>query len=235
MKFLLSFLRSEPTVCRRKDEAMMKDVTRSISLVALLIFWSNGALSQQMQSEWYGEAGAGVAFQSETDVSQPGFAASTDFDAGYVVSGAIGRQYPMFRGELELLYSQSDFDSISVSGLGSAPLDGDTSTFAGMVNAYYDFDTGNMWRPFVGAGLGFANVSVDASILGIPLVDDDDSVFAYQFKAGVAYQFDPATDFLIYYRFLGTEDLDLTDAGGLALSVDGAESHSVQVAVRFRF
>lgn len=214
---------------------MMKRVARSISLVALMALWSNGALSQQMQSDWYGELGAGVAFQSETDVSQSGFAASTDFDTGFIISGAIGRQYPMFRSDIELVYLTNDFDSISISGIGSAPLDGDASTFAGILNVYYDFDTGTMWRPFVGAGLGFANVSVDGSIVGVPLVDDDDWVFAYQFKAGVSFQFDATTDFLINYRFSGTEDLDLNDSAGFPLSVDGVENHSVQAGVRFRF
>lgn len=214
---------------------MTRDIVQTISLMILLWFSSQQALSQQMMSDWYTELGAGAAFQSETDISQSGFQATSDFDTGFIISGAVGKQFQSLRGEGELLYLTNDFDSISIAGLGSAPLDGDVSTFAGMVNVYYDFDTGTMWRPFVGAGLGYANVSVDASIIGIPLADDDDSVFAYQFKAGVAYQYNPTTDFLINYRFLGTDDLDLSDSTGLPFSVDGVENHSVQVGVRFRF
>jgi opacity protein-like surface antigen len=218
-----------------KDEKMMKHIARSLSLASVLTIWSAGALSQQMQSEWYGEVGAGVAFQSETDLDQLGIPFSADYDTGFIVSAAVGRQFPESRLEAELFYSENDFDSISILGL-SAALDGDVSVFGGLLNIFYDFDTGTQWQPFIGAGAGYARVSIDdASTLGIPFSDDDDSVFAYQFKFGLAYQYNSTTSLLINYRFLGTEDLEFTDAFGVTFSADGVENHSVQVGVRFRF
>jgi len=207
----------------------------SFSLVAMLIFWSSAALSQQRQPEWYGELGAGAAFQAESDLNQLGIPFSIDYDTGYVVSGSVGRQFPESRLEAELLYSENDLDSLSVLGL-SAPLDGDVSVFGGLANIFYDFDTGTRWQPFIGAGAGYAVVSInDASTLGIPFADDDDSVFTYQFKLGAAYRYNPTTDFLINYRFLGTEDLEFTDAFGATFSAEGIENHSLQMGVRFRF
>lgn len=208
---------------------------RSLSLAAVLILWSPGALSQQTRLEWYGEVGAGVAFQSETDLDQLGIPFSTDYDTGFIVSGSLGTQSKVIRLEAELVYFENDYDSISVLG-SSAPLDGDVSFFGGLVNIFYDFETGSPWRPFVGAGAGYAQVSInDASTLGIPFADDDDAVFAYQFKLGLAYQYNAATDFLINYRYLGTEDLEFSDAFGFPFSADGIQNHSIQAGVRFRF
>jgi opacity protein-like surface antigen len=199
------------------------------------MFWSPGALSQQKQPEWYAEAGAGVAFQAETDLNQLGIPFSTDYDTGFIVSGSLGRQSEIIRLEAELVYFQNDYDSISVLGL-SAPLDGDLSFVGGLVNIFYDFETGGPWRPFIGAGAGYAQVSInDASTVGIPFADDGDSAFAYQFKLGVSYQYSATTDFLISYRYLGSEELEFTDAFGFPFSSDGVQSHSLEVGLRFRF
>lgn len=213
----------------------MKNATRSLSFVAALIFWGQGALAQQGHPEWYGEIGAGVTFQSETDLEQAGIPFTTDYDPGFIVSGSLGRQSEMIRLEGELVYADSDFDSIEILGL-SAPVDGDVSFFGGLVNIFYDFETGGPWRPFIGAGAGYGSVSInDASVLGVPFADDSDSVFTYQIKLGLAYQYNATTEFLINYRYLGTEDLEFTDAFGFPFSADGVQNHSVQAGVRFRF
>ncbi len=213
----------------------MKHAMRSFSLLAALTLWSSAALAQQARPEWYGEVGAGAAFQWETDLNQLGIPFSTDYDTGFIVSGSLGKQSEIVRLEAELVYLENDYDSISILGL-NAPLEGDVSFFGGLVNIFYDFDTGSPWQPFLGAGAGYAQVSInDASTLGIPFADDDDSVFAYQFKLGLAYRYNAATDFLISYRYLGTEELEFSDAFGFPFSSDGVQSHSVQAGLRFRF
>ena len=59
-----------------------------------------------------------------------------------------------------------------------------------MANVDYDFDTGSRWVPYVGGGLGVATISVDTETdTGTSLVDDSDTVFAYQVGAGIGYEF----------------------------------------------
>ena len=69
-------------------------------------------------------------------------------------------------------------------------VDGAFSMIAFMVNMDYDFDMGSPWKPYVGGGLGFASISLDTeSASGRSLVDDSDTVFAYQVGAGIGYEF----------------------------------------------
>ena len=73
---------------------------------------------------------------------------------------------------------------------GPRDLVGDFSMLAFMANVDYDFDTGSRWVPYVGGGLGVATISVDTETdTGTSLVDDSDTVFAYQVGAGIGYEF----------------------------------------------
>ncbi len=54
--------------------------------------------------------------------------------------------------EAEVLYLQSD---------GKHAASGDLKTVAGMLNGYYDFNREGAWQPFVGAGIGVAQVRVN--------------------------------------------------------------------------
>ncbi len=76
---------------------------------------------------------------------------------------------------------------------GKQKIDGGVSAFAFMINAYYDLNTDGKLVPYVGAGLGVLNVSLDSKSVGSPahgtvLIDDSDSVFAYQVGAGLGYR-----------------------------------------------
>ena len=76
---------------------------------------------------------------------------------------------------------------------GEKKLDGGVSAFAFMVNAYYDLNLDGKLVPYVGAGLGVLNLSTDVEsaegvTTGTVLIDDSDSVFAYQVGAGLGYK-----------------------------------------------
>lgn len=48
--------------------------------------------------------------------------------------------------------------TVTRADLKSAGLDFDNRVGLYMANAYYDFDLGNGWRPYIGAGIGLANI-----------------------------------------------------------------------------
>lgn len=94
-----------------------------------------------------------------------------------------------------------------------------------MVNGYYDFDIESAFTPYVGGGIGIANVSInDLAVLGIPLADDDDTVFAYQFGAGVGYEISPTLTLTADYRYFATADGEFTDAGGFLFDAEYSNS-----------
>ncbi|MDB5426402.1 MAG: hypothetical protein JWR47_1342 [Phenylobacterium sp.] len=141
-------------------------------------------------SSWYVRGDAGANFQSEINGAR-----TAKGDSGWTVSGAVGREIADgFRAEGELIYMQSNAKN------GSS---GDLKTVAGLLNGYYDFNRQGAWQPFVGAGVGLAQVKVD----GGPS-NGDDTGFAYQFKAGVAHPFNDRLTGEIAYRYLGVNGVE---------------------------
>ncbi len=48
--------------------------------------------------------------------------------------------------------------TIDIEGERAIPVSGSANQLGGMVNVWYDFDTGSRWKPYVGAGLGVMQV-----------------------------------------------------------------------------
>ena len=211
----------------------MKNRVRQLLLAAALVIIAQGAWAQT--KPWYVAAGLGASFVDDVDATQAGFTLTTDLDTGIFSTGAFGRSFGNFRAEGELLYNSNDVSTVSALGV-SLGGSGDVSTLGFMVNGYYDFDTNSKWTPYIGGGIGGANVSINSlSVVGVPLADDDDTVFAYQAKVGVAYEFSPAWEGTLGYRFFGTEDADFVDSTGGSFSTDGSQAHIVELGFRFRF
>ena len=120
----------------------------------------------------------------EMDVISPGTLATLAVDRAI----ALGRLPPGTEYAGLPPAAQESFDELAK---GPQPVDGAFSMLAFMVNMDYDFDMGSPWKPYVGGGLGFASISLDteSQATGRSLVDDSDTVFAYQVGAGIGYEF----------------------------------------------
>ncbi|NCF29114.1 MAG: outer membrane beta-barrel protein [Gammaproteobacteria bacterium] len=214
---------------------ILKRAIASAGIVALLAMLLPSAAWAQ-DKPWYVAAGLGASFVNDVDsTDSTGFNITAELDTGIVGTGAFGRSFGNFRAEGELSYSTNDVSTVSALGV-SLGASGDISTVGFMVNGYYDFDTNSKWKPYIGGGIGGANVSLNnVSVVGVPLADDDTTVFAYQAKVGVAYEFSPAWEGTLGYRFFGTEDADFVDTDGDPFSTDGIQAHIVEVGFRFRF
>jgi opacity protein-like surface antigen len=211
----------------------MKNRVRQLLLAAALVIIAQGAWAQT--KPWYVAAGLGASFVDDVDATQAGVTLTTGLDTGIFSTGAFGRSFGNFRAEGELSYNTNDVSTVSALGV-SLGASGDVSTLGFMVNGYYDFETNSKWVPYIGGGIGGANVSINSlSVVGVPLADDDTTVFAYQAKVGVAYEFSPAWVGTLGYRFFGTEDADFVDSTGSTFSTDGSRAHIVELGFRFRF
>ncbi len=163
---------------------------------------------------------------------------TAQLDPGILATVAFGRSFARARVEGELVYNTNDISTVSVPGVGDLSASGDVSTLALMVNGYYDFSTNSKWKPYIGGGIGGGNVSVNSlSVQGMPAADDDGTVFAYQFKVGVAYEFTQALDATLGYRYFGALDIDegtyvssYYDLGNYNFQV-----HVIELGVRYRF
>ena len=127
--------------------------------------------------------------------------------------------------------------------------DGEISSFSLMANVWYGFDLGNNSpiTPFVGFGVGVANVDAEYSgratmPYNFPYYywsgtyvtntfdfnySADDWIFAWQAGVGIAYEFEGGATLSAQYRYFATGDADL---GPRDISV---EAHEGIIALSF--
>jgi opacity protein-like surface antigen len=159
------------------------------------------------------------------------------FEDGYGVGVALGMKLPSrFRVEGELFWQENDIDSgrlgpVQLSALGG--LNGDVGVWGGMLNGYYDFMDGPL-VPFIGLGVGYAQVDANVNLGDISVIDDDDTVLAYQGILGVSYDFMPNLQGVLAYRYLSLDDPQFKDQIGEKVDSE-YDSQSVDVGLRYSF
>lgn len=179
-----------------------------------------------------------------------------DYTDGWVVGAAVGRGFgENLRGELEVAFRTFDAESPARADLevdyrfasfyhdevspvysntghltqtGIISADGDVKAWSFLANVWYDFDLGNDSRftPFIGGGIGAANVAVNysAGIAGSFTAgassntyavsartnfDDSSWVFAYQLGVGLGYDLGDGIQLSAQYRYFGTSEADV--------------------------
>ena len=219
-------------------------MTRFRSLIcttfACAVFVPGIALAQQ--TGFYVSASGGGAFTMDADNEGGGIGIESGFDTGFSVAGAIGYAFANgIRVEAEVGYRGADVDTLTITndgGLGliglSGDAEGDVRVLSGMANAWYDFAVDFPVTPYAGGGIGFANVDAEARFAGVSIVDDDDTVFAYQIGTGAAYALTETVSIFAGYRFFGTTDPSLTAADGTDFDSE-YRTHIVEGGVRLRF
>ncbi len=184
-----------------------------------------------------GQGGASLLTSSELD-DPTGILAALDtdinFDIGYDLSGALGYHWGLFRVEGEMTYAESDIDEVEVLGI-EVNGSGDVNSLGFMANVFKDFEISDVWQVNLGGGIGYAIVSInDASVVGIPLADDEDSVFAYQLGTGIDYQMSPATTLSLDYRYFATLDPEFNAVDGSPFEAE-YDSHIIRLGVGIIF
>lgn len=175
----------------------------------------------------YVAGNAGASLLMETGI-KAGASENLEIAPGFNLSAAVGVDFGLVRLEGEGFFSNHWLDKTEDVG---GNTDGTFRTTAGMANAYFDVPM-VVIHPFIGAGIGIANVNAnDIEIGGSPVVDDDDMVLAYQLRAGLAFTTLPLVDIILGYRYFRTADLSM----GNNVDIDGLEAHSIELGVRVSF
>lgn len=208
----------------------MKPSTKTAVLgtLALAVMGAGGVQAAQAQESNYISIFGGLNSLDDTSISSPTGSIGSDFDDGFGVGVAIGRWLDArqhWRAEVELSYRENDIDR-----LGAGRGRGEVNSLAYMVNGYYDFRPGEQVQPYVGAGVGIADIDAENIGVGGSRLDDNDSVFAYQFIGGVGYQLTNTVDLFGELRYLASDDPEFD--GGRELEY---ESANVLAGLRYRF
>ncbi len=163
---------------------------------------------------------------------------TTEFDKGYNISGHVGhRLNGGLRVEAELFYTRNGIKRHEGVAVGGAVIDavdasvltrgatvgstvgavvdsgiGNSKTFGGFANLYYDLNSEGKFQPYVGAGLGLARNKVDYRPSNIAVGKGSDTNLAYQFAAGATYKLSDSFEVFgqYNYRDFGKNKLALT-------------------------
>lgn len=185
------------------------------ALAAALALSANGAAAQGFGGgNFYVKGFGGLTVPQDDDFSlnERGTTNSVDtgldFSNGYTLGIAGGYNVtPNIAVELEYAYRNAD---ASFKDLDTG--DRKTESNAWMVNALYNFTASGPWQPYVGGGLGMADINVE-QIPGIAGGDlDSDYNFAYQLIGGVGYQLPSGWTLNGEARFFGINDQDLENS-----------------------
>ena len=205
------------------------------------------AFSQAHAEDFYGHVFGGVTNNPSTtfsgNIGGAPQTVDTSFRQGTNFGLAIGRSFGEgLRGEIELSRSNNGADTVDFSGNGvgnEANVSGGVNTTSLFANAFFDFDTGSGFKPYVGAGLGIS--AVDQNVVYGPNVRivDTDNTFAAQIIIGSAYKLGNGVDLTLdgrYSRAFNVEGRRLNGAGALTGNVESEiDNFSINAGIRFGF
>lgn len=175
--------------------------------------------------------GAGVAGQTEFNVSEPGFSGSqdADVDPGVFGSVAVGWNFDNSIGvEAELLYGKNDLDTGDMDRVLGYNLDASVQTTGVMANAFYNIGALGPVNARIGAGVGYGQSEYE--LLGES--DKGDGVM-WQVLVGAGYPISDKVSLDVGYRYLKSAEYEVSDATTKVSAETGA--HVLTVGARFGF
>ncbi len=171
----------------------------------------------------------GVTNRPDTTLTSPSLGSvGIVFDSGFTLGGFLGYDFDgPLRLESEITYRENEIRT----GGGIAPQAG---TSALMFNGFYDFSPfKNSFEIYFGAGIGAATAQLTTISLG-QVLDESETVFAYQLEAGFGWNFRSNFNFSLGYRFFDTAEPEFVLSTGPRLRMD-LENHEVIMKLRYRF
>jgi opacity protein-like surface antigen len=120
--------------------------------------------------------------------------ASLDYDDGFIVGGAVGKEFNNYRTEIAIDYQQADnykYDDVSVSG--------DYSLLSVTANGYYIIPVSEKFDIYgmVGLGLGKADITNGT-------MNEDSVVGVGQMGVGVSYSISDTVSTDLGYKYMVT-------------------------------
>lgn len=181
---------------------------------------------------------------------------SADFDGAPFFAAGVGYRWNhWFRTDVTGEYrSKSDFDGLDIGTVGGVRIPDNytakKSEWLALLNGYFDVGTWHGITPFVGAGVGAANVEIsDFTDVGVTNAsvafgdDHDEWNFAWALYAGLGFEVTDAFTVELAYRYLDIGDgqsgdliaYDGTNLIDNPMHFEDITSHDVKLGVRYTF
>jgi len=158
------------------------------------------------------------------------------FDDDFAVGFAYGRRHSkQLRSEFEFTYRSNDAPGPEIfAAVIPSPLIGTVDVYSIMKNFLIDIEMPSRFaRPYVGIGIGYANVDVDFNrSSGVTL--ENSSTFAWQPIGGVSLQLTERLHYYVEYRYFSTTDLEISQLG-VAQENATYNAHNLFMGLRAEF
>ena len=164
---------------------------------------------------------------------------------GFAFGQILGKN---LRSELEFSYRSHDVGDLLLSDFGAGRQtiggNGDVESYAGMLNLYWEFSglCDGLLTPYIGGGVGAANVSADLRLDGgqTAFTDGEDSSFAYQYIVGMNFKVRSYSDLFVEYRHFAADGLRLDANLPPSSLIDGDgqlnyQSNNIFFGMRMKF
>jgi opacity protein-like surface antigen len=218
------------------------------SLLALSAICLTVLSASTASAEFYAGLQAQSVFLRDADNRGAQLDFEDESETGYGISGVFGYEFGNgLRLEAEAGYRRNSLERVNVrndGGLGAAlgfgslngaslDADGHIESLNLMANAWYDFKFDKV-RPYIGGGVGLARIAAEGSLAGVNVLNDEDTVLAYQLGGGIGFDVMPAITLSLDYRYFATRDAALRTVTGNEFDAE-YQTHNVGVSVRYRF
>ena len=206
-------------------------------LCTVLVLASAPAAARGEAPDLYLSGGIGAGYARNGSLR--GIGTEVDYDLGRPIGTlGVGIERGRWRFELDGTYRANDVEVVFFDdGTPDVAPDSDSRITARSlaVSALYDFGLGWGFRPFLGVGVGGAVIDYEITeyIVGTRLLDDSDTVAAYQLVAGFGLPLTPRLEVLVDYRYWIAADIELETVDDRAFDLD-YEVHSAMLNLRFR-
>ena len=169
---------------------------------------------------------------------------SIPLGGGYNIGATVGAEFlPNLRGEVEFSYSSHPTGSTATATISgtttSIGVSGSVGTAYLLGNIWYDVDTGSAFTPYVGAGLGLADImpNVTFAAPGSFSYQTSSLSLAGQFGAGVKFKVADNVSLDLGYRLKDVANGSLAATPSTAPTLNGATyvDQSIQLGVLFHF
>ena len=157
------------------------------------------------------------------------------FDDDFAVGIAYGRRHSRrLRSEFEFVYRSNESGSEIFGFAIPEPLAGEVQVFSIMKNFLIDIETpSSIIKPYVGIGIGYANVDVDFNRNSLVRLENSSS-FAWQPIGGTSIQLTERAHYYVEYRYFSTTDLELTQ-NGVMQDNSTYNAHNLFMGLRMEF
>jgi opacity protein-like surface antigen len=217
-----------------------------VGMLAAVVFLAPVALAA---GHWYVRADLSYNHVADNGWGSPNGPVSTRSNKGAGLDLAFGRSLGRVwagggvRGEFELTWKNNGIDSFTQNGRRLTGVTGHTRMVALMYNLVNDFLPESTFDPYLGVGIGYADVSYgnyygyDAATNTESRLNSSDSVFAYQVLAGFNVRVTQSVSLGLAYNWLVLADPSLTEpaSAGYKKTTSSYVSNSVTLGLTWRF